>query len=848
MGIFGRNKKNDGANEPLNSDYNNNSGHKNKSNNSSRRRHRSKKQHQHWINTHTPSIEFVPDYIDSIRNNTISNEDPNHTSNDVNNEEAAAALRALFTLSENSSQKSNRTALVHDYHELIPVLLNYLSRSARNSSEQYLALLVLNNVSIPAENKRMIAIECNGAHILARLLCEDVTCHLMAIILVNLTFADSDLRRELVAPNSPIQLVDALCYALLVSTFDAKTMEALDQLQQQQYNSQSGMNYNYPRELLHGTLDQLQHIRSNNQQRDTNSELNDPQFLETARWCLCALKNLTRPSKDLLAAHSVMDAGIVPLLLQIVSTSPPNHRSSVRSMNEPRLWEANSLQDAALFTLLNLATVQPARQYLKENDAVHKLSLIADFVNHTRNERNEYEGEEDNRNSQDIEKLQCLKARMTLAYLVGGEGHYGQPLSLSSNRYSNNSNFAGNPLDESVLLIMSKEAEELEELLANTLHQRAKEGPGGYSAATFTVKGVLFAIRCLLTHTLNQSTVMAMTSAENSNHPSFIGVRLNALFFKALAQHAIGRVLTIDAEAAEHAAFSLYLLSSFGFHSETPFTTDYYLVPDDNGSTGNSLAERILTSYLHMENITPAGQHAADQVLLRTSYLRSVPNPVRNDKFSSHDNSKAWDYDLDSELYSSANNILMEHRMRGAKPMPEIFHRPILRRRAPKSPKNQNYDNSVGWTDRNVVTVYPNALLAVQELSFGSTKVRHMDAIDDILIANNIANSANGEKTESYNYLWMWQDRAEQMDRMDSATDGIGGGNGLKGFLSKMKNQSNKGRGQNADEPFSLFGLKCGPMCASNNNIVMDDEDTLTTLETQLSQRRQQQKQRFGKF
>ena len=40
---------------------------------------------------------------------------------------------------------------------LVPVLLDFLRRCERSSPEQYLALLVLNNISIPSENKRVSA-------------------------------------------------------------------------------------------------------------------------------------------------------------------------------------------------------------------------------------------------------------------------------------------------------------------------------------------------------------------------------------------------------------------------------------------------------------------------------------------------------------------------------------------------------------------------------------------------------------------------------------------------------------------------------------------------------------------
>ena len=52
------------------------------------------------------------------------------------------------------------------------------------------------------------------------------------------------------------------------------------------------------------------------------------------------------------------------------------------------------------------------------------------------------------------------------------------------------------------------------------------------------------------------------------------GARLNALLLKVLARYSLlkeaegedGFGFLIDGEAAEHAVFSLYLMSSYGFH------------------------------------------------------------------------------------------------------------------------------------------------------------------------------------------------------------------------------------------------------------------------------------------
>lgn len=88
-----------------------------------------------------------------------------------------------------------------------------------------------------------------------------------------------------------------------------------------------------------------------------------------------------------------------------------------------------------------------------------------------------------------------------------------------------------------------------------------------------------------------------------------------------------------------------------------------------------------------------------------------------------------------------------------------------------------------------------------------------MDAIDDVLIANNIANSANGEKTESYNFWWSWQDAAGEIQKnlerqrsLDSAS--------LFTARSRYRvtnNPNNSNNNSGAGGPVSLFG--CGSLC-----------------------------------
>jgi hypothetical protein len=188
-------------------------------------------------NSTTPSIQLLPEYMEAL--SEIHSPDP---SGDL----PTRALRALFVLSEHTSSHDVRVAMVRDgtavtpnnnkrAGKLIPTLLTFLQRCPRDSSEQYLTLLVLNNLSIPMENKELVSLECGAMNVLGKMLLEDVGCHLLVIIIVNLTFCEADVRSRLLmaAPGGgaggssngeeELQVIDCLAYALMVSILDKTT-------------------------------------------------------------------------------------------------------------------------------------------------------------------------------------------------------------------------------------------------------------------------------------------------------------------------------------------------------------------------------------------------------------------------------------------------------------------------------------------------------------------------------------------------------------------------------------------------------------------------------------------------
>lgn len=370
---------------------------------------------------------------------------------------------------------------------------------------------------------------------------------------------------------------------------------------------------------------------------------------------------------------------------------------------------------------------------------------------------------------------------MALAYLVGSYGNFGQEKMSSTT-----STVYANPKD-SVLVMSETEAEGLVELLANSLHQRGKDGAGGYSVSTFDTKTVLFALRCLLVHTLNQSCMLKVA-----------GRLLNSLLLKALALHSTRVNSHLDAVAAEYACFSLYLLSNYGF--KDPFLPSW----SNDEKEKDILPAKVLSSYLHMtDSITPIGRHAAEQLLLRLKYM-TFEGQVE-EVVSEGGLVKLSDVKLEEDILSKIIPIYLGIRVHGAKPRDDIFDRPVLRRRKPKD------GNEVGpWDNLASVTVFSSALQAVQQLSFGSRRVRHVGLIDDVLIANNIAKSANGERTESYNFMWSWKDKAGliqlNMKRQRSLENRIGTiPSSLTASSSNMEN-----RYQNPILSRLACGLACG--------------------------------------
>lgn len=494
---------------------------------------------------HPESVNQVPFLVQELQNCKKTSSD-----------HAARILRKLFTLSEQPNGQSvevTRKEMIQD-GKLVPALFAFCERCREEPEQQqengvvqqpqlYLALLVLNNISIPMENKRKIALDYHGAAFLSKFLCDEPSCHLVAIVLVNLTFADAALRKDLVLTPG-IHLMESLAFAFRVASMTtAEYISHKESLEDPK---------------IEAVLTWLPKVDSAKDLPPPSSQ----KYPDTVRWTISAIRNLTRPTPGNPSIVALINTGVVTCILQSLSIrlahmktadvsfeSLSSNESPVATEplergyeNHPSTWGAQSYQDAALSVILNLATDPSTRSYLrKETDTMQVLVSITECgatLDKTFGKK-----------TSAITRLQCIKARMALAYLLGSEGHFGQAKSETGRMVyypGSNSDF---------LTTNESELEHLVELFSNTLERRAKDGPGGYSATAFNFKSVLFAIRCLLSHPTNQA-IFAATQMEE----------FNGLFLKVLGLHALQQAKMVDTEAAEYACFSMYLLSHYGFH------------------------------------------------------------------------------------------------------------------------------------------------------------------------------------------------------------------------------------------------------------------------------------------
>ena len=151
---------------------------------------------------------------------------------------------------------------------------------------------------------------------------------------------------------------------------------------------------------------------------------NEMALPESVRWALCGIKNLTVPPIREKVCERLIYYGVIPLLLDILKVDQEQSTRDTFDFHEeddddvgdedlindnddsniPYHWDCNSIQDTALYILMNLALCESTKSTLYRYRVEEVLSQIAQFSSSIKSSRSHGDDQEKQKD------LQCLKA------------------------------------------------------------------------------------------------------------------------------------------------------------------------------------------------------------------------------------------------------------------------------------------------------------------------------------------------------------------------------------------------------------------------------------------------------
>lgn len=128
-----------------------------------------------------------------------------------------------------------------------------------------------------------------------------------------------------------------------------------------------------------------------------------------------------------------------------------------------------------------------------------------------------------------------------------------------------------------------------------------------------------------------------------------------------------------------------------------------------------------------------------------------------------HNVVRSPDLKINYILLAKIKRVQIVNRKHGSKPDPAIFRGRVLRCQKPRNwdrnHRLHKHHKKIDWRNPSTVSTFQNALMAVQQLSYGSLKARRPTSgtTDDIALANKIAYYARHESVGCRNFLWAWE-------------------------------------------------------------------------------------------
>ena len=264
--------------------------------------------------TKPPTLDDIPELLNTMMNQT--------------GEKSAAATKRIYELCD-VGHKQNRVPMVcSGKYDVLTPLAKCLTQESGDG--RHLACLALNNLSIPTENKRVMALGPAAKDViggLCRVIAEDKQeSYLCCICLMNLSFLEASITSIL--QHSPV----------------AEGESSIPPLKNQ--------------DSLIRVLEKLLNNSPTTQKSGSGKS-------EGVRWACGLIKNLAKSEENAaLIGKTDIPKRVVDNLRS--TTAPPSR------------WTSNSLEDFSLFVILNLAQWSGAKDALIDAGAVEVIKPIMD--------------------------------------------------------------------------------------------------------------------------------------------------------------------------------------------------------------------------------------------------------------------------------------------------------------------------------------------------------------------------------------------------------------------------------------------------------------------------------------
>jgi hypothetical protein len=218
-----------------------------------------------------------------------------------------------------------------------------------------------------------------------------------------------------------VELVESLSFALRVASLTSDEYKSRVAVVEDYNVEEESCNVAHRLALLMAEDQRLRTERGDHHQPTAMMQQSLHLFPETTRWCLSALRNLTKSTtRNGEVAHILIQSSILPLILQFITVADSSSVAETSFVNTPSSWYSNSIQDTALAIVMNLSACSSSREYMNDMSTIKTLSEIVGFPGRLSSDGDMGDGEKWQMRFQCLKAVSCVLCFLSLCYFCKG--------------------------------------------------------------------------------------------------------------------------------------------------------------------------------------------------------------------------------------------------------------------------------------------------------------------------------------------------------------------------------------------------------------------------------------------